>query len=282
MTASHISLSARQTQVGDIVQLVGPRDKDIILRLESGKQFHTHIGIIQHDEVIGKEWGSWVTTHLGKRFLILQPSLDDLLRSIRRNTQIMYPKDIGYILMTMGIGAGKHIIEAGSGSGAFTIALAYAVGPDGHVTSYEKRPEMLAIAQENLERLGLIERVTLKERDIAEGFDERDAYALFLDLPNPEDYIHLVRQVLMPGGHFGALLPTTNQVSRLIAALEQNDFSFLEVSEILHRYYKPVADRLRPSDRMVAHTGFLIFGRAISPKPPYMAPATEAELPAES
>ena len=215
-------------------------------------------------EIIGQEWGSSAKSHLGKTFLILQPALDDILRDIKRNTQIMYPKDIGYVIVTMGIGPGKHVLEAGTGSGALTIAMAHAVGPTGHITSYEKRANTKAMAENNLRRLGLLERVTLKERDIEEGFDETDVYAVFLDVQNPEDYIPHVRAALMPGGFFGALLPTTNQITRLIYALEANQFSFIEVSEMLHRYYKPIPQRLRPADKMVAHTGFLIFARAIA------------------
>jgi tRNA (adenine57-N1/adenine58-N1)-methyltransferase len=254
----------RIIQAGDLVQLVGPRDKSLILRVDVGKQVHTHIGIIEHNNIIGKEWGTVVLSHLDKKFRILQPALDDLLRDIKRNTQIMYPKDIGYILINLGIGPGKKVAEAGTGSGAFTIALAHAVGPTGHVTSYEKRPEMSHLAKKNLENLGLGQNVSLIIRDIGEGIDEGDFYAFFLDLPNPEDYVSQLHSVLIPGGHFGAILPTTNQVSRLIPALEKNGFSFIEVSEILHRYYKPAGTRLRPTDKMVAHTGFLVFARVVN------------------
>jgi tRNA (adenine57-N1/adenine58-N1)-methyltransferase len=251
------------TQEGDLIQLVSPTNKVYLVRLVAGGQLHTHRGVVNFDPIIGIPWGSQVYTHTGSLYYLLQPSLADILRETKRNTQIMYPKDIGFVLVTMGIGPGAQVLEAGTGSGAFTTALAWAVGPQGHVYSYDVRPEMQNLARKNLERLGLLERVTLKERDIAEGFDEQGVDALFLDLPNPYEYMPQVRQALKSGGYFGSILPTTNQVSRLIYVFHANGFAFVDVCEIILRYYKPVADRLRPVDRMVAHTGYLIFARAL-------------------
>jgi tRNA (adenine57-N1/adenine58-N1)-methyltransferase catalytic subunit len=251
------------TKEGDLVQLVSPTNKIYLVRLIAGGQLHTHRGVINFDPIVGIPWGSHVYTHTGSLYYLLQPSLADILRETKRNTQIMYPKDIGLVLVTMGIGPGIQVIEAGTGSGAFTTALAWAVGPSGHVYSYDARPEMQQLARKNLDRLGLLERVTLIERDISEGFDEQGADALFLDLPTPYEFMTQVRQALKPGGFFGAILPTTNQVSRLLSVFHANGFAFVDVCEVMLRYYKPVADRLRPVDRMVAHTGYLIFARSL-------------------
>lgn len=248
-------------QPGELAQLVSPTNKSFIIRLTPGNKLETHRGIIYHDDLIGKPWGSQVYTHQERKYLLVQPSLGDILRDLKRNTQIMYPKDIGFILISMGIGPGVHVLEAGTGSGSLTTALAWAVGPQGRVTTYEAKPEIQKLAVKNLERLGLDDRVTFKIRDIDLGFDEQGVDALFLDVQNPHDYIGQVRQALKPGGYFGSLLPTTNQVSRLLTALYQHRFAFQEVCEIILRYYKPVADRLRPTDRMVAHTGYLVFAR---------------------
>jgi len=248
-------------QPGELAQLVSPTNKSFIIRLTPGNKLETHRGIIYHDDLIGKPWGSQVYTHQERIYLLVQPSLGDILRDLKRNTQIMYPKDIGFILISMGIGPGVHVLEAGTGSGSLTTALAWAVGPQGRVTTYEAKPEIQKLAVKNLERLGLDDRVTFKIRDIDLGFDEQGVDALFLDVQNPHDYIGQVRQALKPGGYFGSLLPTTNQVSRLLTALYQHRFAFQEVCEIILRYYKPVADRLRPTDRMVAHTGYLVFAR---------------------
>jgi tRNA (adenine57-N1/adenine58-N1)-methyltransferase len=177
----------------------------------------------------------------------------------------MYPKDIGFILLAMDIGPGKHVLEAGTGSGSFTTALAFIVGSQGKITTYESRREFQHLAQKNLDRLGLSDRVDFKLRDISDGFDEKNVDAVFLDLPNPQDYVTQAKEALKPGGYLGSILPTTNQVSTLLIALRRSNFAFIEVCEILLRYYKAVADRLRPTDRMVAHTGYLIFSRSMAP-----------------
>lgn len=259
------NLTSTHAQAGDLALLVGLRHKHFIFPLIPGGTFHTHRGILYHDELIGKPWGSQVFSHQGAPFFMLQPSLADLLVDLKRNTQIMYPKDIGFILTSMSIGPGQRVMEAGTGSGSMTIALAYAVGAQGRVVSYERRPDFQKLAQKNLARLGLEERVALKLGDIAAGFAETNADAFFLDVPNPWDYIAQVRAALKPGGFFCNLVPTFNQVETLLYALRREHFAFIEVCEILLRYYKAEPSRLRPTDRMVAHTGFLIFARKIEP-----------------
>lgn len=248
---------------GDLAELVGLRHKHFILKLVKGGEFHTHRGILRHDELIGMPWGSQVFSHNGSPFFLLQPPIGDVLRELPRNTQIIYPKELGFILVNMGIGPGQHVVEAGTGSGALTCAFAYIIGSEGRVTSYEIRPDMQNMARRNLDRLGLLDRVELKLQSIESGFDETGVDALFLDLPNPEDYIPQVRCALKSGGFFGSILPTANQVERLLIALRKNDFAFVEVCEIMLRYYKPEPQRFRPTDRMVAHTGYLIFGRPV-------------------
>lgn len=257
------NLRSTRTQAGDIVQLVGLRHKHFIFPLSEGSSFHTHRGIVKHDDMIGLPWGSQVFSHLGSPFFVLQPALGDVLIDLPRNTQILYPKDIGFILVTMGIGEGQRVMEAGTGSGSMTIAMAYAVGSVGKVISYERRPEMQQLARKNLTRLGLDERVDFKLGEIADGFEETDVDAFFLDVINPHDYIEQVRAALKPGGFFCSLVPTVNQVSMLLFALRRQKFAFIEVCEVLLRYYKPEPSRLRPTDRMVAHTGFLVFARRI-------------------
>jgi tRNA (adenine57-N1/adenine58-N1)-methyltransferase catalytic subunit len=248
---------------GDLAQLVGLRHKHFIIRLKVGGIFQTHRGVLKHDDMIGMPWGTQVFSHNGAPFFLLQPGIADLLRELKRNTQILYPKDIGYILMTMGIGPGMHVLEAGTGSGALTSAFAYMVGPQGRVTTYEAREEMQMMGMKNVTSLGLEDRVTFKLGNVADGFEERNVDALFLDLPNPYDFIPQARQALKPGGFFGSILPTGNQVSQLLVALRRERFAFIDVCELLLRFYKPEPNRFRPTDRMVAHTGFLIFARPV-------------------
>lgn len=257
------NLRTTHVQDGDLVQLVGLRHKSFIFRVTAGGKMESHRGVISHDDLIGKPWGTKVTTHLGNPFFIMQPALGDLLKELPRTTQILYPKEIGFILVNMGIGEGQRIIEAGTGSGALTCALSFAVGETGRIFSYEVRPEMQAMAMKNLNRLGLYDRVDFKLRDIAEGFDETGVDALFLDVPNPYDYIAHAKNALKSGGFFGAILPTANQVSKLLLALRQYDFAFIDVCELLLRYYKAESERFRPVDRMIAHTGYLIFARSV-------------------
>ncbi len=256
--------SSPRLKIGDLVHLVGQKNKGYVIRLTPGFEMQSHLGIIYHDDLIGLTWGERVQTHLGSVFMLLQPALDDLLRDIKRQTQIMYPKDIAYILVTMGIGSGSVVLECGTGSGAFTTALAFTVGPNGKVYSYEKRADNQLTAKRNLELFGLDKQVEFKVGDAADGFEERNIPAVFLDLSDAHTFIPQVREALEPGGFFGCLLPTTNQVSEMITTLKKNNFAFIEVSEILHRYYKVSATRLRPADKMVAHTGFLVFGRRIT------------------
>jgi tRNA (adenine57-N1/adenine58-N1)-methyltransferase len=259
------NLNTTHSQPGDLALLVGLRHKHFIFPLIPGGSFHTHRGILYHDELIGRPWGSQVFSHQGSPFFLLQPSLADLLLDLKRSTQIMYPKDIGFILTSMSVGPGQTVLEAGTGSGSMTVALAYVVGPQGRVVSYERRPEFQSLARKNLERLGLDARVDFKLGDIADGFTETNVDAIFLDVPNPWDYIQQVRAALKPGGFFCNLVPSFNQVEKLLYALRRERFAFIEVCELLMRYYKPEPTRLRPTDRMIAHTGFLIFARRIEP-----------------
>jgi len=250
---------------GDLAQLVGLRHKHFIFTLQAGGRFESHRGILQHDDLIGKLWGTQVFSHNGSPFFLLQPSLADLLTELPRTTQIMYPKDIGFILVTVGVGPGHKVMEAGTGSGSMTTALAHAVGASGQVFSYEIKPDVQNLARKNLTRFGLASRVDFKLRDIQQGVDETNADSFFLDVPNPYDYTAQVRAALKPGGFLCCLLPTFNQVEKTLYSLHRENFAFIEVCEIMLRYYQPEPTKLRPTDRMVAHTGFLVFARRIEP-----------------
>ncbi|MDX1379258.1 MAG: tRNA (adenine-N1)-methyltransferase, partial [Anaerolineales bacterium] len=233
---------------------------------------------LMHDDLIGKPWGTQVFSHKGSPFFLLQPSLADLLTNITRTTQILYPKDIGFILLSLGVGPGQRVIEAGTGSGSMTTALAYAVGKEGRVISYEVKPDVQNLAHKNLNRYGLASRVDFKLRDIENGFDETDVDSVFLDVPNPHDYVGQVRAALKPGGFLCLLVPTVNQVEKTLYALRRGNFAFREVCEILLRYFKPEPSRLRPTDRMVAHTGYLVFARRIEPSKDPRGEALSSEV----
>ena len=249
----------------DLVLLIGQDRKQFIQRLKAGGQLQTHRGIVRHDDLLGQPLGREIRSHLDYPFVIVEPSTFDLITLLKRTTQIMYPKDIGYVLVKLNVMPGSRVVEAGTGSGGLTLALARAVGGGGRVYSYEARQDILQLAQKNLDGLGLADAVEFKLRDIAEGLDERDVDALFLDVRRPWAYLEQVIDALKDSGFFGAILPTTNQVVELIRALEAvQTFAQIEVEEILVRPYKAVPTRLRPMDRMVAHTGYLIFARKVS------------------
>ncbi len=260
-------IDTRYIQPDDLVVFVDKTHHEFLRQVKPGVEFQTNHGVILYDDVIGKRWGGTILSHIGHPYLLLPPSMDQLIRSIRRTTQIIYPKDIGYILMKMNVGPGSRVLEAGTGSGGLTLALARMVRPNGRVYTYEVRHDIQALARKNLARVGLDPWVTFKLRDIQEGFDEQGVDALFLDVREPWQYLDHVSAALKGGGFFGSLLPTTNQVSLLLRYLEMQNFDFIEVEELMLRPYKPVPGRLRPADRMIAHTGYLIFARALPPEP---------------
>jgi tRNA (adenine57-N1/adenine58-N1)-methyltransferase len=251
------------TAVGDVVLLFSQDRKPFVFTLQPGAELMSHRGVVTHDALIGQPWGQRVQSHLGYAFTLLRPSTDDLVRHLKRNSQIVYPKDAGYILLKLGLRCGCRVVEAGTGSGGMALVLAQAVMPAGRVYSYDSRADMQALARENLVRVGLADYVELKQRDVAEGFDETDADALFFDLPTPWHYLEQAAAALGNGGFFGCILPTTNQVTQLLYVFESSPFVMVEVEELILRPYKAVPTRLRPQDRIIGHTGFLVFARKL-------------------
>lgn len=247
---------------GELIQLVSPKGKRYLRIFDPNAELHTHDGKLSLGEISSLNYGDCIISHLGKRYTILKPSLYDLLKNIKRKTQVIYPKEIGYILLKLSVAPGATVIEAGCGSGALTMALAWFVGQEGQVHSFERRPEFQALCASNLDRVKLLERVTFHTQDIQDGFAVGEADAVFIDVRTPWEYLDQVLGGIKNGHPVGFLLPTMNQVSLLLAALEQKPFTDLEVLEIFLRKYKAVPERLRPEDRMVAHTGFLVFARA--------------------
>jgi tRNA (adenine57-N1/adenine58-N1)-methyltransferase len=247
----------------DLVVLISEDRKRFFVRLKPGAVLHTHKGQVYHDDILGRPLGRRVASHIDHRFLVLPPSVHDLCMNVKRATQIIYPKDIGYILVKMNVVPGARVIEAGSGSGGLTVALARYVWPGGRVYSYELRDDMLDLASKNVALAGLEDAVDFKLRDIEAGFDETEVDGVFLDVREPWDYLGHAAEALRGGGFFGALVPTANQVIDLLAELRVDGWADVEVSELLLRVYKPVPGRLRPEDRLTPHTGYLIFARYV-------------------
>ena len=246
---------------GDTVELTDNKNV-FFIKLKSGEVFATHKGNIKHDDIIGKEYGETIETHKGKKFVILKPTLYEIImHGIKRKTQIIYPKDSAYITLRLGITSGMKVFETGVGSGALTIVMANAVKPDGYIYAYEKEKSHLEVAKHNLELTGMDKYVKLFHKDISEGIEEKDFDAAFIDVREPWLFMEVYKNILKKGAPIGFLVPTVNQIIKLLEEMEKFSFLKIEVKEILLRSYKPVAERLRPEDRMVAHTGYLIFAR---------------------
>lgn len=249
-------------QPGQLIMLISPKGKRYLRTLNPEEDIHTGDGVLKMADVLEADYGASVPTHIGKHYRVFKPTLYDLIKlGVKRQTQILYPKEIGYLLVKLGIGPGIRVIEAGGGSGSFTVALSWSVGDTGTVYSYDRREEFSKLNTKNLKRCGLGDNVVHHVHDIKDGFLETDADALFLDVRDPWTYVPHVAKAVIPGAPVAMLVPTMNQVSELLLALEQGPFDEVEVVEILVRRWKPVPDRMRPEDRMIAHTGFLIFAR---------------------
>lgn len=246
-----------------MVLLLTTDAKRYLVRVEAGRRLHTHLGIFDHQAMIGSPLGSLIHSQVGQPALVLEPGLSDLMLHLRRGTQIIYPKDAAYLTQRLNLRAGSRVIEAGTGSGGLTTALAWAVAPHGMVYTYETRPEIHQMARANLERVGLLSFTTMHQEDIEGGMREHGVDAVFLDVREPWRHLEAVTAALRPAGFFASLLPTTNQVSDLLVGLETHGFVDVAVEELLLRAYKPIPDRLRPDEAMIGHTGFLISARCV-------------------
>jgi tRNA (adenine57-N1/adenine58-N1)-methyltransferase len=236
-----------------------------MITLEPGGEFHTHTGIVKHDDLIGHDDGMIVRTTRGTRMVAVRPTLSEYVLEMPRGAQVIYPKDLGPILMLADIFPGAQVFESGIGSGALTSALLRAIGPNGHVLGYELRDDFAQRAVKNVHGfLGNDVPLDVEVRDTYEGIDARDLDRMVLDLPEPWRVVKHAVEALRPGGILVAYLPTILQVGRLREELAESPFGMIETLEVLQRGWHVEGQSIRPDHRMVAHTGFLTHARLLS------------------
>jgi tRNA (adenine57-N1/adenine58-N1)-methyltransferase len=256
---------SRTFAAGDRVLLVDNRKRRHLITLETGGEFHTHAGIVRHDDLIGHEDGIVVRSTRNARLIAVRPTLSEYVLEMPRGAQVIYPKDLGPILMLADIFPGARVLESGVGSGALTTALLRAVGPSGHVTGFELRDEFAQRAVRNVQGfLGTDVPLDVQVRDVYEGIDIADLDRVVLDLPEPWRVVKHATAALRPGGILLAYLPTILQVGRLREELDDSAFGMIETLEVLQRGWHVEGQSIRPDHRMVAHTGFLTHARLLT------------------
>ena len=248
-------------EAGEQALLIDRKQRKYLIRLAEGSEFHTHGGIVPHDEVIGRQEGTELRTTAGSVFQIWRPTLSDYILKMRRGAQVIYPKDIGTILMYADIAPGMKILETGIGSGALSLAL-LRLGAE--ITGYEISQEFADRAQQNVAGfLGeeALSRYRTEIRDSYEGIDGTDYDRVMLDLPEPWQVAPHAHAALTPGGIIMAYTPSILQASKFREACRENQFLAAETMEVLHRSWHIEGQAVRPDHRMVAHTGFLTKAR---------------------
>ncbi|PYN90278.1 MAG: tRNA (adenine-N1)-methyltransferase [Candidatus Rokuibacteriota bacterium] len=271
-------------QDGEQVLLIDQRGKRHLIFLRKSETFHSDRGWIPHDNVIGQVEGTWIRSSLGLRYLALRPTLGEFVLEMPRGAQVIYPKDLAMILFWADVFPGARVLEAGTGSGALTLALLRAVGTDGRVITYEQRDEFARRALANIHmRLGQVNNLTVRLRPVEDGLPEEEPVdRVLFDLPEPWKLTSLVAPVLRPGGIFMCYVPTIIQSHELSETLHrEREWALVETFETLMRPWNIEGQSVRPFHRMVAHTGFITLARRVVPAegaaPPRLGQAESGE-----
>ena len=256
--------TSRPFTAGERVLVVDAKDRRYLVTLREGGAFHTHAGVTPHADIIGREEGLTVRSGSGARSLIVRPTLSDFILAMPRGAQVVYPKDIGPMLVLADVFGGARVLEAGVGSGALSMALLRA---GAEIVGYEVRADFAAKARANVESfLGPDTPYRVEERDVYEGIDEVHLDRVVLDLPEPWRVVKHAAAALRPGGIIVAYLPTIGQVAQLREALGASAFGLARTIEVLERSWHVDGPSVRPDHRMVAHTGFLTAARLLAPE----------------
>ena len=250
-----------ELQEGELVLLLDSKQRQYLVTLQSGKEFHSHAGYISHDEILGAGEGVTLRSTRGASYTVLRPTLSEFILKMPRGAQVIYPKDIGPILMMADIGPGLKVLESGVGSGALSMGM-LRCGVD--IVGYELREEFADRARQNVEKfLGAeaLSRYRVELRDCYEGIDETDLDRVILDLPEPWQVVPHAATALRPGGLILGYSPSIVQVMQFRDALDKAGFILAESLEVLNRSWHIEGNAVRPDHRMVAHTGFLTTAR---------------------
>ncbi|MDO9538091.1 MAG: tRNA (adenine-N1)-methyltransferase [Thermoplasmata archaeon] len=245
--------------------MLSSRDgKKFIVRTGEGMKEIAGLGVVDTGRLLEVLPSSTVSI-AGKEFFLTEATLPDLLASIKRGPQIIMAKDCAQIVMGCGIGPGKHVLEVGTGSASLTIALAYFVGADGHIVTYEVNPKHAELAKRNIILAGMNDIVEMRESDAATCSEENEYHAIVMDMPEPWKILETMTRALKVGGYACAYLPTMNQVETTITKMREMGYAETHVLENIQREIVVGPGGTRPSFEMLGHTGYLCFGRKIMP-----------------
>lgn len=239
-----------------------PRKK-WLTKVAQDKKFHTHLGIIDVSSIIGMEYGSAIRTTEGKLIFLMEPTIHDFIMKSERKTQIVYPKDLGYIVARTGLKNGSKVLEVGTGSGALATFMASIVKPEGHIYSFDVNSEFMEMAKRNLEKAGMAKYVTMHQHDPHLGVDIRNVDVATVDLGDPWTVVDQVHDALKGGGAFVAICPTMNQIERTAAQLKKSGYADIDCVELMIRNIEAREGMTRPSMRMIGHTTYLVFARKV-------------------
>ncbi len=254
---------SRPFTAGEKALLVDRKGRRYVVTLAPGGEFHTHAGRVPHDAVIGQQEGTSARSTSGSHYCVVRPTLADFVLAMPRGAQVIYPKDLGPMLMMSDVFAGARVLEAGVGSGALSMTLLRA---GAQLTGYELRPEFAARARSNVGAfLGpdALDRYHVECRDVYEGIEHTELDRVVLDVPEPWRVVGHAAGALRPGGILVAYVPSVTQVSQLRQALAASSFSMAETVEVLTRSWHVEGQAVRPEHRMVGHTGFLSSARLV-------------------
>jgi tRNA (adenine57-N1/adenine58-N1)-methyltransferase catalytic subunit len=248
---------------GEMVIMIDSKHRLYLVTLHPGGKYSYHGGTVNFDDIIGQEEGVMLNSSHDHSLVVFRPSLAQYVLKMPRGAQVIYPKDLGAIVMAADIFPGAVVLEAGTGSGALTMTLLRAVGAEGRVISEEIRDDFARRAAANIRRfMGETPNLEVRMRDIYEGVDVQDVDRIVLDLPEPWRIVDGVAKALRPGGYVASYLPTVLQVKQLVDTLaRQGEFTLVDTVEILERHWHVADLSVRPEHRMVAHTGFVTIAR---------------------